>query len=91
MSKVLKVALRFWHEGQDPHVVFEPEALDEPEGFEVSINSGVWRKATQTAWETRTWLSDNGFAFKGAQLGLRVNRPVFKGQYTLVFRPEVLS
>ena len=91
VSKVFKVALRFWHEGQDPDVVFDPVALDEPEGFEVSINSGVFRKATQTAWETRTWLEDNGFVYKGTMLGLRVNRPVWKGQYTMVFRPGVLS
>ena len=85
MAKVYSVKIRFWHEGTDPSVVLEPERLEEPEGFAVSINDKPYRAPTMTAWEVNAWLRDNGMFLKKVTLGERVTRPAWKGQYTLAY------
>lgn len=84
MSKVYRVKVQFWYEGTDPSVALEPEAF-EPEEVMVSINDREFRCPTLSLWEINAWLEDNGLKHKGTTLGNRVNRPIWKGQYTMTY------
>jgi len=87
MGKVYRVKVRFWFEGMDPAAALEPEAF-EPEEVMVSINDREFRPPTLSLWEINAWLEDNGLKCKGTVLGKRVNRPVWKGRYTMTYSPQ---